>query len=369
MAMDTQASSGTSKLLVLIVGIVIGLLVAATIALVKIGLDSRNDQPQVTTETAGILLSIDSPSEGDITSDEKIVIKGTTGKDAVIAITGGVDDAINETKSGKFSIEIKLSEGENEISVYAFDTSSGESAQDTIRLLFLKANLAAEKTLVASSHKTLAEKDTDNINKLKKDLATKSSEKKSSGAIYKRSHVFGTITDIKNQTLTIETKKGSIKTVFTDEFTEFYSVGAKGKSSVSLEELKVGDRISVVGIGKDDTDGSAKFIVRQSKSISKRHALLGKIKKISGNTLTLTHITQTGREFTILVNKEVVIKLKGVEGDSAIEDLKKGDVIVATGNINKKGSLVANKIFVVPGKREGLKPKESTKSATPSSDQ
>jgi hypothetical protein len=62
-------------------------------------------------------------------------------------------------------------------------------------------------------------------------------------------------------------------------------------------------------------------------------------------------------------------KLKGVEGDSAIEDLKKGDVIVATGNINKKGSLVANKIFVVPGKREGLKPKESTKSATPSSDQ
>jgi hypothetical protein len=249
--MDTQRESGTSRLLVLIIGVAVGLLLAAAIAFVKVELDSRSGDSQVTTETAGILLSINSPVEGDITSDKKVTVKGSTGKDAVVAITGGAEDQIGETKDGKFSIEINLVEGENEITIYAFEPNSGESTQDTLSLLYLDEQLANADVLVASSHKNLAERKTDEIEKLKEDLATKSSKQKSSGSIYKRSHVFGTITSIAEQTIVVETKKGDVKTVFTDEFTKFFSVGTKGKSSITIEDLAIGEAISVVGVGKD----------------------------------------------------------------------------------------------------------------------
>lgn len=366
--MDTQSSSGAPRLLVLIIGIVLGLLLAAGIAFVKAGLDSRSGDSQVTTETAGILLSINSPSEGDVTSDKKVAVKGSTGKDTVVAITGGAEDQIGETKDGKFSIEINLVEGENEITVYAFDPNTGEAVQDTLSLLYLKENLASLNMLIASSHKDLAEKKSDKIENLKENLATKSSKQKSSGSIYKRTHVFGTITSIDEQTIMIETKKGDVKTIFSDEFTKFFSIGTKGKSSITLEDLAIGEAISAVGIGKDDTGGKAKFIIRQKRGVSKRHAVLGKVKKISGDTLTITHLTHTDREFTINIEEGARIKIKGNE-NAAVSDIKKDDIIVATGNVDKNGTLTAKKIFLIPGKREGIKPKESTKSPTPSSGQ
>ena len=363
--MDTQGRSGTPKLLVLIIGVAIGLLVAAAVAFVKVGLDSRGGDSQVTTEIAGILLSVSSPNEGDITSDKKVTIKGSTGKDAVVAIIGGTEDQIGETKDGKFSIGINLAEGENEIAVYAFDPSTGASAQDSLNLLYLDEQLANLNVSVASFHEILAEKKTDKIENLKEDLATKSSKQKSSGSIYKRSHVFGTITSIDGQIITIETKKGDVKTVFTDEFTKLFSVGTKGKSSITLEDLVVGDKISVVGVGKDDTAGNAKYVVRQKRSISKRHAVLGKVEQISGNTLTITHLTHTNREFTITIGEGAGIKIKGSE-NATTSDIKKGDVVVAAGTVDKNGTLTAKKVFVIPGSREGVKPKEPTSSATPS---
>jgi hypothetical protein len=366
--MDTQGESGTSKLLVFIIGLAIGLLLAAAIAFVKAELDSRSGDSKVTTETAGILLSISSPSQGDITSDKTVTVKGSTGKDAVVAITGGAEDQIGETKEGKFSIEINLVEGENEITVYAFDAGTGEAVQDTLSLLYLKENLASLNMLIASSHKNLAEKKSDKIESLKENLATKSSKQKSSGSIYKRSHVFGTITSIDEQTIMMETKKGDVKTIFTDEFTKFFSIGTKGKSSITLEDLAIGEAISAVGVGKDDTGGNAKFIIRQKKGVSKRHAVLGKVKETSGNTLTITHLTHTDREFTITIEGGTRIKIKGDE-NATVSDIKKDDIVVATGNVDKNGTLTAKKIFLIPGKREGIKAKESTKSATPSSGQ
>ena len=367
--MDTESKKGAPRFLILIIGLVVGLLIAGGIALVKSGLSNKGAEPDVTTESTGILLSVTTPSPGDVTSESKVTVKGSTGKDTVVAVTSGGEDAIIETKAGRFSQEIGLTEGENEIGVYAFDPATGESAQTTVGILYLNEELAGNPVLVAASHEDVIEKNKERVEKLKDELSTKSADLKKSGSIYKRSHVFGTITAIADSTVTIETKRGDVKDVFTDDFTKFFSVGTGGKTTIALENLKVGDRVSAVGISADDTGGKAKFVVRIAKSASKRHAVLGKVKSVSGSTLTLTHLTQTDREFTVVVAADAAIKIKGTDGTASVSDIQKDDVIVAVGTVGKTGTITAKRIFVVPGKREGLQPKESTSSATPSANQ
>ena len=367
--MDTESKNGAPRFLILIIGLVVGLLIAGGIALVKSGLSNKGAEPDVTTESTGILLSVNTPSPGDVTSENKVTVKGSTGKDTVVAVTSGGEDAVIETKAGRFSQEITLTEGENEIGVYAFDPATGESAQTTVGILYLNEELAGNPVLVAASHEDVVEKNKERVEKLKEELSTKSADLKKSGSIYKRSHVFGTITAIADSTVTIETKRGDVKDVFTDDFTKFFSVGAGGKTTIAFENLKVGDKISAVGISSDDTGGKAKFVVRIAKSVSKRHAVLGKVKSVSGSTLTLTHLTQTDREFTVVVAAGAAIKIKGTAGAASVSDIQKDDVIIAVGTVGSNGTITARRLFVVPGKREGLQPKESTSSATPSANQ
>ena len=66
---------------------------------------------------------------------------------------------------------------------------------------------------------------------------------------------------------------------------------------------------------------------------------------------------------------DAAIKIKGTDGTASVSDIQKDDVIVAVGTVGKTGTITAKRIFVVPGKREGLQPKESTSSATPSANQ
>jgi hypothetical protein len=365
--MNAQGSRGFSIILLLIIGVIVGLVIAGVFAFINSRRSEKDTKP--TAETAGVLLTLSTPTDGDVTSEEAVTVSGSTGKDTVVVLTGGTSDTISETKGGKFSAKVTLREGENELTVYAFDTDSGESAQTTLNVLYLAEELGAAAALVAEENTDVVEKNKDRIEKLKDKLATKSSELKKSSTIFKRTHVFGTITSISGTILTVETKRGDIKTVFTDDFTKFFSVANKGRSSIKIGDLKIGDRISAVGVGKDDTDGNAKFVVRLKRTISKRHALLGKVKEIDGKAVTLSHLTQTDREFSIVIVKGTKIKIKGQEESASVNDIKVGDVVVAVGTVNKGGTIAATKIFIVPGKREGLKPKESTGSATPSSKQ
>ena len=362
--MEVQTTKSTPTLLILIIGIVIGLLIAGAFFLVKSRFINE-DEAGVTTETQGLLLSISKPADGDNTSSSELSITGSAGKDAIVVVTGGVDDVIVETKSSNFTAKVKLLEGENELTVYAFDPETGASTQDTLNILYLKEELGSRSILVAEASTEVIEKNKVKIEKLKDRLSTKSSELKKAISTFKRSHVFGTITSIKDTTLTIETKQGSIKTVYTDDFTKFFSVNSKGRSPITLEDLKVGDKVSVAGIGKNDPGGDAKHIVVLKRSIPKRHAVMGKVKELDGTLITLTHITKTDRLYSVIVGKDAKIKIKGQE-EATLTDIKVGGTLIASGSVDKNGKIIAKRVFVIPAKAT---PEESTKSATPSSTQ
>jgi len=365
--MNAQSNNRTSPLLILVIGVIIGLLIAGAFALVKSGFGSKKAAPS-TTETRGIVLSITKPADGDVVSNKDLTIEGSSGKDAVVVVTGPADDAIVETSGGKFSATFSLSEGENELSIYAFDTTSGESGQTAFNVLYLKEELGSGNILVAAANSETTDKNKERIEKLRERLATKSAELKKAISISARSHVFGSLTAISGSSITMETKSGGLITVFTDDLTKFLAIGDQGKSEIAFSDLRLGDKVSVVGVSKDSTVGSAKFVIRIGKSLVKRAAVAGKVKSIDGASLTLTHIIHTDRTFTINTTSETKIKVKGKE-NATLADVKVDDIVVASGTVDEKGVIAAKRIFVIPGGFVGAKPKESTKSATPSSTQ
>ncbi len=368
--MFLRSQKGISLVIVLVVGLIVGLLIAGVIALIN---SQTTSEKKATTqvETKGILLSISKPSDGDVLGERKTTVSGSTGKNTIVAITGGTEDLVIETKSGKFSQEVSLAEGVNELVVYAFDTDTGESAQTTLSLAYLKDELGFifNNFAVAGNHEGTTEKNEARIESLKEKISTQSSSLKKAAATFKKTHVTATVASIDNTTLTVQTNRGELKNVFTNDFTKFFSVDGKGKTTIKLKDLKVGDKVSVVGIGKDDVSGIAKFVMVLKSPIAKRHAILGKVKEIDGSSITLTHLTQTDREFSIVIGKDAKIKIKGQDEDAKITDIQKDDVIIAVGTVDKNGTINANKIFVVPTKRETKKPAASTESATPSSKQ
>jgi hypothetical protein len=361
--METPTSR-TPTILILIIGVIIGLLLAGGFVLLKSAL-SGNKQSAGTQETKGLLLTISEPSDGAFLGADTLTIKGSTGKDAVVAVVGGTEDTILETSKGNFSATTKIAEGENELVVYAFDPTSGESTQTSLNVLYLNEEVAMGRLLVAESSTTAEENSKEKIDKLRERLATKSSELKKGASTFKNSHIFGTISAIDDTVVTVETKQGSVKTVFTDDITKFYSIGSSGRSIIAISDLKVGDKVAAVGINKNDTNGTAKFIIRQEQTPQKRHSVAGKVKAVEGNTIILTHLTQTDRTFVVKLASDSVIKVKGSDA-TTLTYVKVDDVVVASGTVEKDGTITAKRIFVIPGKFLGVKPKESTTSATPS---
>lgn len=363
--MYNQSTNRTSPWLILIIGIFAGILIAGGFALIKSGLGKKGSSAP-TSETKGLLLSIKEPIDGDFVSEKNIIISGTTGNNAAVAVTGGVNDSIVETSNGSFTTNVELAEGENELAVYAFDPLSGESAQLSVKVLFISEETASANSLVASAYKIIAETDQEKIDKLKKQVTTNSSELKKEAAKLKKIHVFGTIAAIAESSFIIETASGSLKTVFTDDLTKFYSIGSGGKTRLNvLEEFKVGDKVSVVGIGSDEAFGTAKYVVRQGTSITKRHAISGKVKEISAENLVLTHQIHTDRTTAIKISSNTNLKIKGKD-KATISDIKIGDFVVVCGTVGKDSVMDASKIFVIPGAKTGQKPKDATSSATPS---
>ena len=105
--MVQNQTSRPAKLFIFILGLLVGGL-AASSYFFFFASEVKKEPGQVTSETKGILLSIDSPENGSVTSNSRVKLDGTTGKNTIVIITGGKQDAISQTSEGKFSQEVEL---------------------------------------------------------------------------------------------------------------------------------------------------------------------------------------------------------------------------------------------------------------------
>ena len=101
---------------------------------------------------------------------------------------------------------------------------------------------SSDATKAAEEKSKVAERAKERLDKLNEKRATKSAKVRDKAR--RRAHVIGIITAISASTVTIETKKGDIKTIFTNEATKFLQIGKEGKSDIKLADLKIEDKIA-----------------------------------------------------------------------------------------------------------------------------
>ena len=239
-------------------------------------------------------------------------------------------------------------------------------------LIFSLTNLvgaayAQNSSATKSADNKAAERTKDRLEQLKARRASKSADiKETRDKARRRAHVFGEITAISGTTLTIQTRSDEIKTVLTDSETKFLSIGKGGKKEIKLTALAVGDNIAAVGIAKDESAGTAKFVVKLNKPPTNRHSIFGEVSVVDTGQIIIAHLIHKDKPTTtVKVTADTKIKIKGKD-PATLSDIKVGDKVAASGTVDDKGIITAKRLFVIPGKATGAEPKVSTKSATPS---
>lgn len=99
---------------------------------------------------------------------------------------------------------------------------------------------------------------------------------------------------------------------------------------------------------------------------SKRRAVQGIISSIDGSVITLVHQIQRDRTYQLLFFGATIIQTKSEKSASSSASLVPGIRIVAVGDLNSSGQIVAKRIKIIPGKATGIFKKNplSTQSAT-----
>jgi hypothetical protein len=341
--MDAQQTTKTSPILLIVIGIIIGILIAGSFYFAYSFF--KNRKSKVSNETKGLLLSVSNPNDNDVVNDKTIAINGSTGKDAVVVVLGATSDLITETSEGNFSAKVDLNEGENLIQVYAFDTTTGESAQMPINLLYIPQKFTSSST------------STDNSN-----VNSASDSAKSQTTAYINSHVYGKIIAKNDTTFELDSKNG-IKAVFTDDLTKFLSADNDGIKDIFIENVGVGDQVSAVGLSSDNTDGLAKYIVKLNKDLPQTVAVMGKVKTLGTDGFDLSYITQSSQTISVKTTDSTSTTIKG-KAKAAFSDIKIGDTIIVTGSVDKDTILTTNKLFVAIQSKT-----KTTPAATPSAGQ
>lgn len=346
--MEPRRPKQGGKIFLLILGILVGAIASGLFFFFQS--KSLTNTNKTIVNNQGLVLSVSSPSDGQVVTDKNVEINGSTGKDSLVAVISASDQAIVKTSGGQFSAKLALDSGENQVLVYAVDSKNGESVQTTLNILYLSSDLASRKILLAADSTTDQQ-----IEDLKQKLSTNSASLQSQNVKFKNSHVTGSIVGLSDNFLSLQTANDSIQNIFTDDLTKYLASG-KSTQVLNFTDFKIGDQVSVVGLGKDNSNGYASYVIRLDGASSKVQAVAGTLKDRNDASIFLASLTKSDFDYT--VNYTTSTKTKNQNGkDMVLADVKTGDFVLAAGTSEKDGSVTAKLLFVIP---------KTTKAATSS---
>ena len=125
-----------SKILYIAVGFLLGLAAAGGLFYFYSS-QTKPSAPAATASKTFNLVLNEAPADGFATSDGNVRVSGSTGSEAVVVVNGGAEERIVQTAGGRFDLTYTLVEGENSITITAFDQNSGAAKTITRNVLFL----------------------------------------------------------------------------------------------------------------------------------------------------------------------------------------------------------------------------------------
>lgn len=172
----------------------------------------------------------------------------------------------------------------------------------------------------------------------------------------------GNVEEVSGNTLTVSDKGKKETKAEVGKTTKL--VGQDKKIS-SVKQIKVKDKVAILSEESSDSGKikkAVKVFVKEATAAAqlKKKAVHGVITGISGSTLTVAHQIQRERINQVLVTASTLIKMKSsgvgseATGSAGAGGLTVGMRIVAVGEPNAAGALVARRIHVIPGKATGI---------------
>ncbi len=153
--------------------------------------------------------------------------------------------------------------------------------------------------------------------------------------------VWGRVTAMEGQTLTVETRQGE-RIVVTDDSTHFRIAGVEDPG---LDDVSVGD--TIMALGRPDEEGNllARGVAIVTPGQVRRHTIRGVIADIEGNTIGL--LTGQG-EVRVETDRETTFRIPGVE-EPGLDDLDARDLILVVGAWEVEGEdFTARAVRLIP---------------------
>ncbi len=166
---------------------------------------------------------------------------------------------------------------------------------------------------------------------------------------------FGTIADVSNSTLTIESEKGERK-IKTDEETDL--IGEKGQA-IKLEDLEIDDFI--IALGYLETDGlllgkRISVLAEEPEPAETREAVYGEVADISGEeeVISLSSLKdEVTYEIDVTSKTTIEKKVDDKTEEIDFDEIEIGDRLAAVGiKKNDNGTITASVIYLIPAGAE-----------------
>jgi hypothetical protein len=166
---------------------------------------------------------------------------------------------------------------------------------------------------------------------------------------------FGTITDVSNSTLTIESVRGERK-IKTDEETIF--LGDKGQA-IKLDDLEIEDFIIALGYLESDSYLLGKRIsvlAEEPEPVEPKEAVYGEVADISEEeeVISLSSLKdETTYEIDVISKTTIEKKVGEKTEEIKFEEIEIGDRLAAVGiKENGNGTISASVIYLIPAGAE-----------------
>lgn len=173
-------------------------------------------------------------------------------------------------------------------------------------------------------------------------VATDSSKTKQASNI---SFIEGTVSAINGTILIVETNLGT-KTIYTVDSTRYFILDQNGKKLSGFGEIKVNDKILIIGLPLSAQNGTAKIIVKDLTKQAKNFSVVGKIAEVKESSLVLQNFARADLPKISLTLASGVSIISPNKNQLKVTSLSVNDPIVASGTIDEKGNLNVLQIFV-----------------------
>lgn len=323
----------------IIFGGFLGLVVAFGIWRVNVSLKNESDKTnvgnlnseEIHNDKSDLTLSISSPSDKSVMTEEPVEVAGITKSGAFVLISGNEEDQIvTSDKNGEFRAQIGLVGGINHLNILSYSHSDRKSVSSSIKLVF----------------STLFDKEQDSKSNESSSIEKVVSEKIDRAKNMPKAY-FGTITDISEGSIQIRSQEGEIRQAAISSETTYANI-VKATKEISFSDLAIGDFIVAMGLTNNNEILDAKrVLVTTSNGESEKMLIDAEIIEKNGSKISVRKTNGEEIFFSMSKNSRVFLKDKdGGFAKSSVSEIESGDIVLCS-LIKNEDTYVANSVFII----------------------